>query len=183
MVATIPSEPEVINFSCHHCHAELGVPAAMAGVSGPCPSCGNTITAPLAESRHPHLVVLPPPVAEPAPLAVDDLEAAEQMEAVTEPVSEASGLRGIHVGLFEKRGFRPVRMALAVASSVAIFMSFHVMKSRRWVWEPGPDGMAGNPMPSKPAPANRNLTPSADSTNMSVAPPPANLQARTDSVK
>ncbi len=180
MVATLPSEPEVINFSCQHCHAELGVPATMAGVSGPCPSCGNPITAPQAESRHLALVVLPPPITEPAPLALDRVIAENPQEAGDKSAGEASGLRGIHVGLFEKRGFRPVRMALAVASSVAIFMSFYVMKSRRWVWEPGPDGMAGNPLPSKPAPVGRSIIPAADSTNMSVAPPPANLQARTD---
>ena len=183
MVATIPYEPEVIHFSCQHCHAQLTVPATMAGVSGPCPSCANTLTAPVVEAtgfNQTHLEALSPTVVEPSPLAVDRPKAVNPQVNAAEPNDQTGSLRGIHVGLFEKRGFRIVRTALAVASSIAIFMSFYVMKSRRWVWEPGPDGMAGNPMPSKPTPATGRSMPGADSTNRSVAPPPTNLQARTD---
>lgn len=48
---------DTITFSCNHCGSSLTVPASLAGVSGPCPVCGQTITSP-------H--VSPPPAA-PAP--------------------------------------------------------------------------------------------------------------------
>lgn len=35
-----------IQFQCGFCHTVLTVPAQMAGISGPCPSCGQTITSP-----------------------------------------------------------------------------------------------------------------------------------------
>lgn len=37
---------DVIKFSCSACHSELTVPASMAGVTGPCPICGQTVTSP-----------------------------------------------------------------------------------------------------------------------------------------
>ena len=36
-----------IKFSCLNCNAKLRVPTHLAGVSAPCPKCGNTITAPM----------------------------------------------------------------------------------------------------------------------------------------
>lgn len=41
---------QLLSFSCGQCNTALQVPAAMAGISGPCPSCGATITAPAAQS-------------------------------------------------------------------------------------------------------------------------------------
>lgn len=41
-----PLTADVIAFSCLSCGMKLTVPAAHAGVSGPCPCCGTTITAP-----------------------------------------------------------------------------------------------------------------------------------------
>ena len=35
-----------IKFTCPNCESTLRVPSHLAGVSGPCPKCGNTITAP-----------------------------------------------------------------------------------------------------------------------------------------
>ena len=54
------SELDTIDFLCSSCSCKLQVPAAMAGVSGPCPNCNSSITAPL-----PAAAVLPatPPVA------------------------------------------------------------------------------------------------------------------------
>ena len=53
-------ELDTIDFLCSSCSCKLQVPAAMAGVSGPCPNCNSSITAPL-----PAAAVLPttPPVA------------------------------------------------------------------------------------------------------------------------
>ncbi|MFT7172177.1 MAG: putative RNA-binding Zn-ribbon protein involved in translation (DUF1610 family) [Paracoccaceae bacterium] len=36
----------VIHFSCDYCKISLTVEDSLAGVTGPCPSCGETITAP-----------------------------------------------------------------------------------------------------------------------------------------
>ncbi|NCF12645.1 MAG: hypothetical protein GWP68_04615 [Verrucomicrobiaceae bacterium] len=41
------SELDTIDFLCSSCSCKLQVPAAMAGVSGPCPNCNSSITAPL----------------------------------------------------------------------------------------------------------------------------------------
>ena len=45
-----------IRFNCPACGIRLDVPAALAGVSGPCPSCQSTITAP-----HPQPEITPAP--------------------------------------------------------------------------------------------------------------------------
>ncbi|MDG1356883.1 MAG: hypothetical protein P8P36_01670 [Akkermansiaceae bacterium] len=44
------SKGETIDFLCKSCHCKLQVPAAMAGVSGPCPHCNSNITAPGKET-------------------------------------------------------------------------------------------------------------------------------------
>ncbi|YCM43539.1 hypothetical protein V2O64_19715 [Verrucomicrobiaceae bacterium 227] len=36
----------VIHFSCLHCHVSLTVDDSLAGITGPCPACGESITAP-----------------------------------------------------------------------------------------------------------------------------------------
>ncbi len=41
---------DTIDFLCKSCHCKLQVPAAMAGVSGPCPHCNSNITAPSKET-------------------------------------------------------------------------------------------------------------------------------------
>src|SRR5436190_18613643 len=40
----------VVNFVCHGCKATLGIPAEMAGISGPCPFCGTQVTSPSREA-------------------------------------------------------------------------------------------------------------------------------------
>ncbi|MEJ6634480.1 MAG: hypothetical protein QNL77_02085, partial [Akkermansiaceae bacterium] len=42
-----------IEFSCPSCQTALRVPAEMAGVSGPCPTCSQTIAAPVHKRWHP----------------------------------------------------------------------------------------------------------------------------------
>ena len=39
--------PPVIHFKCSHCQTQLTVDQSLAGVTGPCPSCGETMTAPV----------------------------------------------------------------------------------------------------------------------------------------
>lgn len=52
---------DVINFSCDHCGISLTVDDSLAGVTGPCPSCGKSVTAPeLKESDEPEKVSMRP---------------------------------------------------------------------------------------------------------------------------
>ena len=43
---------DLLQFQCTACRAELTVPAALAGIEGPCPSCFQTIQAPVPEARY-----------------------------------------------------------------------------------------------------------------------------------
>ena len=51
-----PNEDHPLSFACAACQSPLTVPAALAGVTGPCPICQQTITAPTASGSQP-----PPP--------------------------------------------------------------------------------------------------------------------------
>lgn len=44
---------DVIHFSCKACQHQLTVPAHLAGISGPCPVCGSTVTSPAAPAAAP----------------------------------------------------------------------------------------------------------------------------------
>ena len=60
--------PEKIRFNCPSCGIQLDVPAALAGVTGPCPSCQSSITAPAPQQ--PSQPIAPPQeVAAPVPAA------------------------------------------------------------------------------------------------------------------
>lgn len=68
--------PESLRFACTHCGGELEVPAALAGVTGPCPLCGGETTAPQRQNvvapstGAARLLAKPPPRREiPPPLA------------------------------------------------------------------------------------------------------------------
>ncbi len=58
MVEQEAEEEKVIHFSCTQCQISLTVDESLAGVSGPCPSCGYKITAP--SPRAPQKVVVRP---------------------------------------------------------------------------------------------------------------------------
>lgn len=98
-----------LRFACGCCGSPLEVPASLAGVSGPCPICGELITAPVAENTATHgasrLLAKPPlrreippplaPVSEnrpalsavrPVPLAADDAFLPEAPRATSTPV-------------------------------------------------------------------------------------------------
>ncbi len=49
----------VIHFSCDHCEISLTVDDSLAGVTGPCPSCGEAITAPQAGADPQKVAVRP----------------------------------------------------------------------------------------------------------------------------
>lgn len=66
--------PDTIQFQCGFCRTTLTVPAQMAGVSGPCPSCGQTVTSPSAAPAPvpqwtPPAAAAPQPSWPPAPLS------------------------------------------------------------------------------------------------------------------
>lgn len=58
---------ELIHFFCPACGIRLSVPNHLAGVAGPCPSCGNAIQAPLREHRPSADVPPPKPPPDAAP--------------------------------------------------------------------------------------------------------------------
>lgn len=60
---------DTITFSCNHCGSSLTVPASLAGVSGPCPVCGQTITSPQM-APVPVAPAPMPPAPLPAPIPV-----------------------------------------------------------------------------------------------------------------
>ena len=189
MVADLPTETELLQFACTHCLAQLCVPTAMAGVTGPCPHCGNTITAPWpTRNRAPQPLEtvfptytehVPAPKREPAPLARDRAPVVDSaMPPVVEnpsPLAEEldeTPVRGI--ALFEKRSFRPIRTVLAVAACVTIFLSFEALKTRRWVWQTAKSDAIASEM--APVPQELPPTPAAPSTPSarpipSVTPP------------
>lgn len=50
---------DTLRFHCTACRAELTVPMRLAGVEGPCPSCSQTIQAPIPEAVYDELLELP----------------------------------------------------------------------------------------------------------------------------
>ncbi len=161
MATTLLPFPETIEFACPHCQAPLSVPAALAGVSGPCPMCHGAITAPALIEEE----VMPP--ATPALRVSPPMPAPERLTQA----AVAAPRQPLAIQLFEKRGFRLVRTSLAAASTIVLFASFAALKSRRWIW---------SPTEAETAPSQVNFAPAAapaPSTTMPVEPPPSNLQA------
>lgn len=64
LLTSPPSVAPQLQFSCSHCGTELSVPAALAGVKGPCPTCRQVIVAPVVPDRS-----VRPAAAAPTPLA------------------------------------------------------------------------------------------------------------------
>jgi hypothetical protein len=64
--------PQVIQFNCPTCQAPLTVPIQLAGVTGPCPKCGNSITSPAAPTPPPVTPAFPTAV--PVPQAPPDIQ-------------------------------------------------------------------------------------------------------------
>lgn len=181
MVAELPTETELLQFACTHCLAQLCVPAAMAGVTGPCPHCNHTITAPWPKrNRAPqseeavfptYTEHAPAPKREPAPLARDrapvsdlGLPAVGESPPPLAEESEASPVRGI--ALFEKRSFRSIRTVLAAAACVTIFLSFEALKTRRWVWKTA----KSDAITSDTAPALQAMPPASAAPNSPATP-------------
>lgn len=53
--------PDKIRFNCPSCGIQLDVPAALAGVTGPCPKCQSSITAPHPQAPEPTVAPAPQP--------------------------------------------------------------------------------------------------------------------------
>lgn len=80
------ADDKVMQFTCDHCDISLTVDEALAGVTGPCPSCGKVITAPAL------------PVPKPIPAKPRKLQARNQ--AVSGRTNE---------GGYQPREYRPGR--------------------------------------------------------------------------
>ena len=102
----IETKSDSLQFSCGHCQAQLAVPVQFAGVTGPCPHCHENVTAPSLVER---------------PKVVDPI-----------PRNKRTRAHSTGIALFERKGFRTVRMGLSVAACVVIFMAFQALKTRRW---------------------------------------------------
>lgn len=96
--------PTTLSFQCHNCGIGLAVPVALAGTSGPCPSCNQTITAPAAlptislnskaehqENTTPSPVQAPTPASHQNPSNSNTLHAPQGRTTVPPPLSQ-----GIH---------------------------------------------------------------------------------------
>ena len=59
-----------IYFSCIYCRKNLSVPASLAGITGPCPNCGNSITAPSLPQQAPLPQQYPPQKTSPEAQAI-----------------------------------------------------------------------------------------------------------------
>lgn len=121
---------DLINFTCNCCHTLLTVPQSMAGVSGPCPRCGETVTAPLPMLA-PMMHDLPAPsvfpvqgtLPEPAPSNLPIPGANAPLLPVSEPsMAKPSGSRkwlfaGLSVailgGVFALKQFHPESLNLS----------------------------------------------------------------------
>lgn len=109
--------PETLSFGCPHCNLRLTVPSALAGVTGPCPGCRQSITAPpLPEppsvspvAAGPAPLPDPPPPASPA--AMPELPAArgEPVEVEVTPVlPEGPRIRPEPRRIKERSGSAPI---------------------------------------------------------------------------
>jgi hypothetical protein len=105
----------------------------------------------------------PPEVKSHVPAPLDDIEEGE-------PDAPRS------ISIFERRGFRPVRMILATAATVVIFCSFQALKTRRWVWQhPADETVAEKPAtPTNQPPAQIPADPAIEGIKPPSLP---NLQA------
>jgi predicted RNA-binding Zn-ribbon protein involved in translation (DUF1610 family) len=78
---------EQIHFFCAACGMRLTVPKHLAGVTGPCPSCGNAIQAPLRDPR----------LSQTAPLPTPPPDAASRLAVKPEPRSLPNRPAGIEI--------------------------------------------------------------------------------------
>ena len=173
MVAEAPSETQLLQFECGNCHAQLCVPESFAGVSGPCPHCSHTITAP-AKRELALIESVPAPKLTEATKSLlpnETMAAAEEndislsVEAEEEAEIETDELtQPQRISLFERRGFRPVRMILATAATLVIFFSFQALKTRRWIWQhPAEENVAEKtPVPPKEPASVTPVAPEAE---------------------
>lgn len=76
--------PDKIRFNCPTCGIQLDVPVALAGVTGPCPSCQSSITAP-----HPQIDTPAAPAPQPAPQPAPTAPAPQQPTFPSQPAEAA----------------------------------------------------------------------------------------------
>ena len=156
MVAEAPSETQLLQFECDNCHAQLCVPESFAGVSGPCPHCSHTITAP----QKTELAVSEKALETAAACTLKSIEATDPLPKVEtvvvaqdDDLAEAEPDASRSISIFERRGFRPIRMILATAATLVIFCSFQALKTRRWVWQhPAEETIAEKAAPAQNQP-------------------------------
>jgi hypothetical protein len=102
--------PDMIQFQCGFCRTTLTVPVQMAGVTGPCPSCGQTITSPMsAPAEAPVPQWSPAPVAAQAPAPAPAWPPAPQHSMMGEMPGTGMPAPGFNAGLNLNTGLPPKR--------------------------------------------------------------------------
>ena len=87
---------ETLTFHCPHCNIRLTVPAKLAGVKGPCPSCRMGITAPVPDpGPSPFEASSGPPAVEPEPLPSAESVPAAPVEEISPTLPLASVEAGV----------------------------------------------------------------------------------------
>lgn len=121
---------DTITFACPNCSTPLDVPAELAGVSGPCPRCGVTITAPMASRT-----------AVPEYLPQDTLPSFGTVHAAASPQASADAMpsgddyenefrRSKSVSSSAK--MRAIRRRAAIRNGVVGFLTVVVLASVTW---------------------------------------------------
>ena len=155
-----------LRFDCPACGVTLTVPAAAAGVQGPCPKCLGEIVSPdPARGLPARLAPLPPPAtavtaAPPEPAVPPELPPAEQAPAVVPPSAAAS--RGIP-------WLGPVLLSAVVFSATGFLAGSWMSRHRSPAPVPAPSG--GAPQPAPPPPVQESPPPAPAPAAPEPAPP------------
>lgn len=149
---------QVIQFQCQACQALLTVPAHLAGVTGPCPKCGQTITSPAAPAPVAAVPAIPT-----APLPASPPAAAPQ----TAPPAPAAAWPGAQVPAAAQAPAFPAAPGAPLPSAPA---AGAVLPPRRDAPAPPPSLLAGFHSPAPHQPPAEAVAPASGPSLPSSAP-------------
>lgn len=84
---------DLIRFVCPNCKMQLTVDRTLAGVTGPCPSCGSVVTAPNGAPSEPAAISVQP---RPPRQSTDQAQSDQQSELAPRPVEPDSTKHRAH---------------------------------------------------------------------------------------
>lgn len=124
---------DLIRFVCSQCRTQLTVNGSLAGVTGPCPSCGSMVTAPTLEEKIPSPVVVQPRLTRQDSASASSTsspqhgESADKMRARSRPGHSVNPRTGWAMEHEEKKELRIVIKMLLAAVFVAAVVAFVVL--------------------------------------------------------